>query len=104
MAMLAAYPKAYEAIIPKGGGPRMKPEDAARVVLGEGGRGLAIYKDELAGYTARMAAYRYHFLTQSKPATHLRAFAHLDEEALETGMPGTYRALLQYTNDNLTRD
>jgi putative ATP-dependent endonuclease of the OLD family len=51
-----------------------------------------------------MAAYRYHFLTHSKPATHLRAFAHLDEEAMETGMPETYRALLKCVTDNLRRD
>ena len=104
MAMLAAYPEAYEAIIPKGGGPKMKPEDAAKVVLGEGGKGLAIYKDMLAVYTTHMASYRYHFLTHSKPATHLRAFAHLDDETLKTRMPKTYRALLKYVIGNLKRD
>ncbi len=104
MTMLAAYPEAYEAIIPKGGGPKMKPEDAAKIVLGEGGKGLAIYQDKLASYADYMAAYRYHFLTHSKPATHLRAFAHLDEETMETQMPETYRALLNYVNANLKRD
>ena len=104
MAMLAAYPKAYEAIIPKGGGPKMKPEDAAKIVLGEGAAGLDAYKDHYSGFDQHMPAYRYHFLTHSKPATHLRAFAHLDEEAMETGMPETYRALLKYVIDNLRRD
>lgn len=28
-----------------------------------------------------MPAYRYHFMTYSKPATHLQAFAHLDPGA-----------------------
>jgi putative ATP-dependent endonuclease of the OLD family len=104
MAMLAAYPEAYEAIIPKGGGPKMKPEDAAKVVLGEGGAGLDAYKDQYSGFDQHMPAYRYHFLTHSKPATHLRAFAHLDEEALETRMPKTYRTLLKYVINNLKRD
>ena len=104
MAMLAAYPKAYEAIVPKGGGPKMKPEDAAKVVLGEGGSGLASYTDKLASYVAHMPAYRYHFLAHSKPATHLRAFAHLAEDDMETRMPETYRALLNYVIDNLKRD
>lgn len=104
MAMLAAYPKAYEAIIPKGGGPQMKPEDAAKVVLGEGGAGLAAYKDKYPGFDKHMPAYRYHFLTHSKPATHLRAFAHLDEETVETKMPTPYRDLLAYIIENLKRD
>jgi len=104
MAMLAAYPKAYEAIIPKGGGPEMNPADAAKVVLGEGGAGLDVYKDQYSGFDQYMPAYRYHFLTHSKPATHLRAFAHLDEETIETRMPETYRTLLNYVVGNLKRD
>jgi putative ATP-dependent endonuclease of the OLD family len=104
MAMLAAYPKAYRAIIPKGGGPKMTLENAAEVVLGKGGSGLATYKDLFAAYAAHMAAYRYHFLTRSKPATHLRAFAHLDEETMETQMPKTYQALFNYVTENLKRD
>ena len=104
MAMLAAFPEAYAAIIPKGGGPKMCAEDAAKVVLGEGGPGLNAYKVLYPGYDAHMPAYRYHFLTHSKPATHLRAFAHLTEEMIETKMPGPYRELLQYVTDNLKRD
>jgi putative ATP-dependent endonuclease of OLD family len=51
-----------------------------------------------------MQAYRYHFLTHSKPATHLRAFAHLDDKALKANMPEAYRALLGHINANLKRD
>ncbi|WP_257169691.1 ATP-dependent endonuclease [Bradyrhizobium sp. SRS-191] len=104
MAMLKAYPDAYKAAIPKGGGPKMTPENAAKVVLGENGPGLDAYKTVYPGYDAHMPAYRYHFLTHSKPATHLRAFAHLDEEKLETAMPETYRNLLNHISDNLKRD
>ncbi|MHC2467129.1 ATP-dependent nuclease [Bradyrhizobium embrapense] len=104
MAMLKAYPEAYKAAIPKGGGPKMTPENAAKVVLGEAGPGLEAYKTAYPGYDAQMPAYRYHFLTHSKPATHLRAFAHLSEEKLETAMPETYRSLLKHISDNLKRD
>jgi len=40
MAMLKAYPQAYEAIIPKGGRPTGKPETAATTVLGDSGPGV----------------------------------------------------------------
>ena len=102
MAMLKAYPAAYAAIVPPGGGPG-KPETAAAVVLGEGGPGLDAYK-AYPGYDGLLAAYRYHFLTRSKPATHLRAFAHMDDVAIKAGMPEVYRTLLAHINDHLKRD
>lgn len=104
LTMLATFPAAYKAAITKGGGPKMTVANAAKVVLGEAGPGLDAYKTTYPGFDAHMPAYRYHFMTHSKPATHLRAFAHLDEEKLETGMPEPYRKLLNYINDNLKRD
>ncbi len=104
MAMLNAYPKAYEAILPSSGGPSGKTETAAAAVLGEGGEGLDAYKELYPDYEKLMPAYRYHFLTHSKPATHLRAFAHLDDAALKKDMPEPYRALLAHINKNLNRD
>ncbi len=104
MAMLAAFPKAYEAIIPKGGGPAMEPDEAAKVVLGTGGKGIEEYKDDLAAYKDHMPAYRYHFLTRSKPATHLQALAQLDDKALAKGMPKTYRDLIAHIYANLDRE
>jgi putative ATP-dependent endonuclease of OLD family len=101
MSMLAAFPTAYEKCIPTGGGPKMTPEAAATVVLGEGGPGLAVYTGALAAYEKHMPAYRYHFLTRSKPATHLQAFTYLDDDELKKGMPETYRALLTHVADNL---
>jgi putative ATP-dependent endonuclease of OLD family len=101
MSMLAAFPEAYKQCIPTRGGPRMEIDAAAKVVLGEGGPGIAIYKDKLATYGGLMAEYRYHFLTNSKPATHLEAFTHLDDAALVKGMPETYRALLKHVADNV---
>ena len=104
MAMLKAYPKAYEAVIPAGGGPSGKKETAVNAVLGEGGEGLTPYTAHYSGYDELMAAYRYHFLTHSKPATHLRAFAHLDYATLKKDMPEPYRELLKHVVDNLKRD
>jgi putative ATP-dependent endonuclease of OLD family len=104
MAMLKAYPKAYEAIIPKGGGPSGKKETAIEVVLGESGEGIKPYTDLYPGYEELMPAYRYHFLTHSKPATYLRAFTHLDDAALKKGMPEPYRALIKHVMDNLKLD
>ncbi|MRV70613.1 AAA family ATPase [Duganella sp. FT92W] len=102
MAMLAAFPDAYQATI-EGTGPRMKNEDAAEVVLGSGGEGLAAYTGDLESYKDQMAAYRYHFLTHSKPATHLRAIAHIDNQALKRDMPKCLKAILQHVKDRLSR-
>lgn len=104
MAMLKAFPKAYEAIIPAGGGPSEKKDTAVKAVLGEGGEGLTPYTAHYPGYEELMPAYRYHFQTHSKPATHLRAFAHLDDAALKKDMPEPYRALLKLVADNVKRD
>jgi putative ATP-dependent endonuclease of the OLD family len=104
MAMLKAFPKAYEAIIPTGGGPSGKNATATAAVLGEGGEGIEAYKDLYPGYEDLMSVYRYHFLTHSKPATHLRAFTHLDVKAIKKDMPEPYRTLLEHVNTNLKRD
>lgn len=104
MSMLKAYPDAYKATIPAGGGPTMKPEDAAKVVLGEGGKGLAEYTSDLDAYKEQMPAYRYHFLTRSKPATHMQALAQLAPDKLEEDMPEVYDGLLDYIDANLDRD
>ena len=104
MAMLAAYPDAYEKVITEGSGPKMAKDAAAKVVLGEGGPGLAVYVGSYAPSAEHMPAYRYHFLTRSKPATHLQAFAHLDETTIKKSMPEPYRALLEYVSNNLKRD
>lgn len=105
MEMLAAFPDAYKAIIPKGGGPSLTPDEAVEVVLGKGGNGIADYKaTEFSSYKARMPAYRYHFLTRSKPATHIEALAHLDDKAIKKGMPEIYRRLIKHIDENLNRD
>lgn len=100
LAMLKAFPDAYKATI-EGTGPRMKNEDAATVVLGSDGKGLEIYTDDAEPFTKHMAAYRYHFLTHSKPATHLRALTHVSPATLRKDMPECLLKVLQHIKDRL---
>jgi putative ATP-dependent endonuclease of OLD family len=95
LAMLTAFPAAYAAII-EGTGPRMSNESAAEVVLGTAGPGLASYIGNAQGFKEHMAAYRYHFLTHSKPATHLRALTYIDLPALKVGMPAPLKRVVRY--------
>lgn len=95
LAMLTAFPAAYQATI-EGTGPRMSNEAAAEVVLGTAGSGLASYAGSFQPYQEHMAAYRYHFLTHSKPATHLRALTHLDLSAQKEEIPSVLQRVLQH--------
>lgn len=95
LAMLTAFPDAYKATI-EGTGPGMSNKDAAAVVLGNGGHGIDVYSNVAEPFVQHMAAYRYHFLTHSKPATHLRALAHVDVATLRRDMPACLRAVLQH--------
>jgi putative ATP-dependent endonuclease of the OLD family len=100
MAMLTSFPDAYKATI-EGTGPRMTNLDAAAVVLGTGGLGLAAYIEEAEPFKEHMAAYRYHFLTHSKPATHLRALTHVESEALRDNSPETLRSVVNHIASKL---
>lgn len=100
LAMLQAFPDAYKATI-EGFGPRMKNEDAAVVVLGAGGKGIEVYTDDAEPFAKHMAAYRYHFLTHSKPATHLRALTHVAPATLKKEMPECLRKVLRHIKDRL---
>ncbi len=102
LAMLKAFPAAYAATIPPGGGPELTVEESANVVLSKGGIGA--YDGDLDDYKALFPAYRYHFLTHSKPATHLRALLNLDDRALKKGMPACLRPLIERVKTRLRRD
>lgn len=104
LAMLEAFPDAYHAIIPRGGGPRMAVDKAAEVVLGTAGPGLKPYAGPFKGYPELLPAYRYHFLTNSKPATHLAALTHIKKKDLKEGMPAVLAEVLQHTAKSLRRD
>jgi putative ATP-dependent endonuclease of OLD family len=102
--MLEAFPEAYEAIIPKGGGPKMAADKAAEVVLGTAGPGLTLYTGPFKDYPDLLPAYRYHFLTRSKPATHLAALTHIKPKALREDMPSVLAEVLKHIAKSLRRD
>lgn len=104
LAMLKAFPDAYEAIIPQGGGPKMAVDKAAEAVLGTAGPGLTLYTGAFKDYPDLLPAYRYHFLTRSKPATHLAALTHIKTKALRDDMPAVLKEILQHIAKNLRRD
>lgn len=102
LAMIEAFPDAYAGIVPKGGGPRMTIEKAAEAVLGE--EGLKCYDGPRKPLRDLLPGYRYHFLTHSKPATHLRALVGVDDATLKAKMPSTLRAVLKHVKKHLRRD
>jgi len=100
LAMLEAFPDAYQATI-VGTGPKMTNSAAAEVVLGTAGPGIDAYEEIAPTFQSHMAAYRYHFLTHSKPATHLRALTHIDLPALKKGVPASLRRTLEHIASEL---
>ena len=80
----------------------MTIEKAAEAVLGEGG--LECYDGPRKPLRDLLPGYRYHFLTHSKPATHLRALVNIDDATLKAKMPTTLRAVLKHVKKNLRRD
>ncbi|MBS0274135.1 MAG: AAA family ATPase [Proteobacteria bacterium] len=104
LAMLAAFPGFYKAVIPKGGGPKMTPEKAAEAVLGTSGPGTTIYTGPYKEYAPLFPAYRYHFLTQSKPATHLAALTQVKTSDLKADMPPMLAEVLSHIAKSLRRD
>ena len=80
----------------------MTVEDAAKVVLGT--NGIEAYKEDLQVYKDLLPAYRYHFLTRSKPGTHLRVLVNVDDQVLRADMPASLRALLKRVKKYLRHD
>ena len=104
LAMLAAFPKAYAATVPDGGGPRTTIANAAAAVLGTSGPGATLYTGPYESYLSLLPEYRYHFLTKSKPSTHLAALTHIRRRALKTDMPPVLAEVLQHIVNRLRRD
>ncbi len=104
LAMLQAFPTAYEAIIPPGGGPELTVEKATEVVLGVAGSGIASYGGDYKVYPHMFPAYRYHFLTNSKPATHLAALTHIKKAEAQCEMPPVLKDLLKHIAKSLKKD
>jgi len=104
LAMLNAFPDDYAAVIPKGGGPRMTADKAAEVVLGTSGPGLSVYTGPYEDYPALFPSYRYHFLTHSKPATHLATLTRVSKASLTADMPVVLAEVVRHIASSLRRD
>jgi putative ATP-dependent endonuclease of OLD family len=104
LCMLAAFPAAYAAVVPKGGGAKMAADKAAEAVLGTAGQGTKAYTSPYAAYPALLPDYRYHFLTHSKPATHLAALTHIGKTVLASKMPPVLAEVLRHIAKSLRRD
>ena len=104
LAMLAAFPAAYAATIPDRGGPKLAAVKAAEAVLGTSSPGPTIYSERYKDYLSCFSAYRYHFLTKSKPATHLAALTHIKPSDLKAGMPPVLAEVLAHITKSLRRD
>lgn len=73
-------------------------------VLGTAGPGLELYKGAFKDYPDLLPDYRYHFLTHSKPTTHLVALTHIKSKSLREDMPPLLAELLKHVADSLRRD
>lgn len=102
--MLRTFPDAYAATIPAGGGPRSTLDKAAEAVLGTAGPGLKHYVGPYDKGADLLPAYRYHFLTKSKPATHLAALPHIAPKDLKAKMPPILAEVLEHVGKSLRRD
>lgn len=104
LAMLEAFPAAYAVIVREGGGPRMAADKAAEVALGTAGPGLKVYTGPFENYPPQFPSYRYHFLTNSKPATHLAALTRITKAQLVENMPEVLASVLKHISASLRRD
>ncbi|MYB01036.1 hypothetical protein F4X90_15380 [Candidatus Poribacteria bacterium] len=102
--MLEAFPDAYGALVPRRGGPKKSVDSAADTILGQNAPGLTLYQNLFTSYVDHLPSYQYHFLTRSKPATHMAAISHLKDEEVISHLPEPIEAILQHVVDNLTRD
>jgi putative ATP-dependent endonuclease of the OLD family len=103
LSLMHAYPEAYRDIIPPKGGPKSTQERAAAAVLGDGGDGVKAYVGPFEDYTKHFSDYRYHFLTNSKPATHLEAMAGIEDSDLKARMPKELARLLSHVAKNVRK-
>lgn len=97
--MLRAFPQAYEALELRGPSiPDSEDEEYQKkveavnyAVLGEESGEASLYSDDERALFWR---YRYHFLTRSKPATHLLALNSLSDAEIRENCPPYLRALV----------
>ena len=104
LSMLKSFPEAYQEIIPQRGGPRITNSKAMKVVLGATGKINNLYAGQFKDYFNLFPAYRYHFLTHSKPATHLAALTNIEKMKLKKDMPPVLKELLEHITNALRRN
>jgi putative ATP-dependent endonuclease of OLD family len=104
--MLRAYPQAYKSLESRG--PAIPDSDDPKLDEKIASLGKAVLGDQTAEaslYTAveksLFWAYRYHFLSRSKPSTHLLALNTLSDQAFRDGCPPHLRALVQKVSASL---
>jgi putative ATP-dependent endonuclease of OLD family len=102
LSMLEKFPNQYKKALE--GAPRSTAEAAAVAVLGEAEESVAIYKSDFSECYQLLPWYRYLFLTHSKPATHLRALARLDDKVLESKAPDILKRLLRHVDTEVKRN
>ncbi len=99
--MLEAFPDAYMALVPPNRRSKKKGDEAAVAVLGTNRPGLALYGREFSSFRDHFPAYRYHFLTHSKPATHMAAMAQMDSQMILQQLPETIKVVLNHVAENV---
>lgn len=107
MAMLTCFPDAYKATALDNRGPKIPEKEnqkyqayinsAAKAVIGDDAES-STYPEE---FQQLLPWYRYLFLTNSKPATHLQAISQITDEELSKKAPPELQNLLKYTNSKL---
>lgn len=108
--MMRAFPNAYQ---DSAGSPRSfndsAVEQARKSVLGQSAEERyrdavrAEWYEDTASEKEAFIWYRYLFQTKSKPTTHLRALASLDDDQLQTQMPEVLQRLIAHINTELGR-
>ncbi|WP_419785409.1 ATP-dependent nuclease [Pseudodesulfovibrio sp.] len=94
MAMLNAFPEAYQTLPEGARGPRIDVEQAIPHVLKDG-RTEAWYDGELADLKQYFPFYNYLFLGKSKPVSHIRAIGLLEDADIAQNCPEELKALIE---------
>ena len=107
MAMLTCFTNVYKATAPDNRGPKIPEKEnqkyqnymtsAIKAVISDD-VDISTYPEELQQL---IPWYRYLFLTNSKPSTHLQALSQISEEDLSKNAPPELKNILNYTNKKL---
>ena len=93
--MIRTFPDAYKAIVPEKGGPRRDRNSAINAVFGAKAQEQELYKEKFADCLQLLPDYCYHFLTRSKPASHLAALPRITPESSVETMHPSFRQIVE---------